>query len=75
MLFKQQQWCAVECSEQQLLSSPQVELEQPQDHLYTNTNSADPALLLKQIEEGNEIFLFMLTLQCLASHLASMELY
>lgn len=64
MLFKQHQRCAVESSEQQLLSSPQVGLEQPQDHLYTSANSAVPAFLVKQTEEGNEIFIFMLTLQC-----------
>lgn len=58
MLFKQHQWWAMESSEQQLLSSPQVGQEQPQDHLYTGTNSADPALLVKQTEERNEIFLF-----------------
>lgn len=64
MLFKQHQRCAVESSEQQLLGSPQVGLEQPQDHLHTSANSAAPAFLVKQTEEGNEIFLFMLTLQC-----------
>lgn len=75
MLFKQHQRCAAESSEQQLLSSPRVGQEQPQDHLYTRANSADPASLVKQTKERNEIFLFMLTLQCRASHLASMELY
>lgn len=75
MLFKQHQRCAVESCEQQLQSSPQVGLEQPQDHLYTSANSAVPAFLVKQTEEGNEIFPFPLTLQCLASHLAIMELH
>lgn len=73
MLFKQHQRCAVEPSEQQLLSSPRVGLEQPQDHPCTRANSADPAFLVKQTEERNEIFLFVLALQCLASHLASTE--
>lgn len=59
MLFKQHHQCAVESSEQ--LSTPQAGLEQPQDHLYTRANSADPASLVNQTEEGNEIFLFMLT--------------
>lgn len=75
MLLKQHRQCAAESSEQQMLSSSQVGLEQPQDHLYTSANSADPAFLVKQAEEVNEIFLFVLTLQCLTSHLASIELH
>lgn len=56
MLFKQHQRCAVEPPEQQLLSSPRVGLEQPQDRPCTRANSADPEFLVKQIEVRNEIF-------------------